>query len=73
MLEQIIKSLISGMLNNTPAMQAFNQMMSGKSKDQQIQTIMNLAKTKGIDPNEKIFSREEVEAFFSANIPQPKR
>lgn len=70
MLEQLIKSLISGMLNNTPAMQAFNQMMGGKSRSEQIQTIMNIAKTRGIDPNEKIFSREEVEAFFSANFPR---
>jgi uncharacterized protein (DUF302 family) len=48
-----------GNMQNSPQMQTFNQMMSGKTYDQQMQTIFNMAKSKGIDVNAKIFTEEE--------------
>ena len=47
-------------LQNSPIMQAFNQMMNGKSQEQKIQTLLNLAKSKGIDVNKKMFSQEDL-------------
>jgi uncharacterized protein (DUF302 family) len=48
-----------GNMQNSPQMQMFNQMMGGKTYDQQMQTIFNMAKSKGIDVNAKIFTEEE--------------
>jgi hypothetical protein len=52
-----------GKLNNMPQMQMFNQMMNGKTPQQQLQTILNMAKSKGIDINQKIFSEEDLKSF----------
>lgn len=38
-------------------------MMGGKTIEQKKQTIINLARTNGIDPNEKIFSEEDLKSF----------
>ena len=40
-------------------MQQFNQMMAGKNPQQQMQTILNMAKSKGFDINQKIFTEEQ--------------
>ena len=40
-------------------MQQFNQMMQGKNPQEQIQTILNMAKSKGFDINAKIFTEEQ--------------
>ena len=48
----------SGM-QNSPQMQTFNQMMGGKTLEQQQQTILNMAKSKGIDVNAKIFTEDQ--------------
>ena len=44
-------------------MQSFNQMMSGKTTDQQIQTLLNVAKSRGFDVNAKMFSEEDLKSF----------
>lgn len=46
-------------MQNSPQMQTFNQMMSGKTPDQQIQTILNMARSKGLDVNAKIFTEDQ--------------
>ena len=38
----------------------FNKMMQGKTLDQQKQTLLNFAKSNGIDPNKKIFSEQDL-------------
>lgn len=48
------------MLQNKPEMQLFNQMMGGKTPQQQYQTILNSAKSKGIDVNQKMFSESDL-------------
>lgn len=49
-----------GNMQGTPAMQAYNQMMSGKTPEQQKQTILNMARSKGFDPDAKIFSEADL-------------
>lgn len=63
LLGQIMNNFIMGKLNNIPQMQSFNQMMSGKTTDQQIQTLLNMAKSRGIDVNAKMFSEEDLRSF----------
>lgn len=63
LLGQIMNNFIMGKLNNIPQMQSFNQMMSGKTTDQQIQTLLNMAKSRGIDVNAKMFSEEDLKSF----------
>ena len=58
-----MNNFIMGKLNNIPQMQSFNQMMSGKTTDQQIQTLLNMAKSRGIDVNAKMFSEEDLKSF----------
>jgi hypothetical protein len=38
-------------------------MMSGKNQQQQIETLLNAAKSKGIDINEKRFTEADVRAL----------
>lgn len=46
-----------------PQMQMFNQMMGGKTPEQQIETIKNIAQSNGIDLNAKIFSEQDLKMF----------
>ena len=56
----IIQNYMAGMFNNHPLMKQFNQMMAGKDRDQQAQTLLNLAKSRGIDINKKMFSEQDL-------------
>lgn len=51
---------MGGRLQNDPRMALFNQMMSGKNSQQQIETLLNSAKSKGIDINAKTFSEADL-------------
>ena len=44
-------------------MQQFNQMMGGKDSSQQIQTLLNLAKSRGFDINAKMFSEADIQSL----------
>lgn len=61
--------MMTGQLQNMPQMQMFNQMMAGKNFEQQKQTILNMAESKGFDINAKIFSAQDVQAL-GFNIPR---
>ena len=50
-----------GQFNNSPQMQMFNQMMSGKNKQEQMQTLINLAQSRGLDINQKIFNESDLQ------------
>lgn len=50
-----------GQFNNSPQMQMFNQMMSGKNKQEQMQTLINLAQSRGVDINQKIFNESDLQ------------
>ena len=63
LLNQLMNNFMAGQLQNMPEMQMFNQMMSGKNPQQQAQTILNMAKSKGIDPNAKIFTEQDLKMF----------
>jgi hypothetical protein len=54
---------MSGALQNNPTMSLFNQMMSGKTRSAQMQTLLNSAKSRGLDINQKIFSEADLKAL----------
>lgn len=54
---------MAGMFNNHPLMKQFNQMMAGKNREQQAQTLLNLAQSRGIDINKKMFSEQDLKKF----------
>ena len=51
MVQAGLQMLMSGRLNNDPRMQQFNQLMAGKDYEQQKQTLLNYAQSKGFDRN----------------------
>lgn len=61
LLSQILNNFLSGKFKNE--MQSFNQMMSGKTLEQQVQTLLNMAKSRGFDINAKMFSEEDLKKF----------
>lgn len=62
-LQKLAQQVMSGQMQNNPMMATFNQMMSGKSKEQQIQTLLNLAKSRGIDISDKCFTEEDIKSL----------
>lgn len=52
--------MTQGRLQGHPLMNLFNQMMNGKSREQQIDTLLNAAKSKGIDINAKQFTEQQI-------------
>lgn len=52
-----------GLLQRNPMMGLFNQMMGGKNRQQQIQTLLNSAQSKGIDINERRFTKQDLMAL----------
>ena len=60
MLENLVQMYITNRFRNDPRLAAFNQMFAGKNTQQSIQTILNLAKSKGFDPDAKVFSENDV-------------
>ena len=65
----LMNNFINGKLQQMPQMQFFNQMMSGKNPQQQIETIKNIAESRGIDLNAKIFSEQDLK-MFGLTIPR---
>ena len=59
----IMNKLMQGQLNRIPEMQQVNQMLAGKSPEQQWQTLLNFAKTQGIDTDAKNFSEADLKSF----------
>ena len=51
MVQMGMQMFLQGKLKNHPGMQQFNQMMSGKSYEQQRQTLLNFAESRGYDKN----------------------
>lgn len=65
---EIPVQILQQALQTHPAMQQFSQMMAGKNTEQQVQTLMNFARSNGIDPNAKIFSADYLR---SLGVPVP--
>ena len=59
MINILINMLLQGTLRNHPMMAQFNQMMQGKTPEQQMQTIMNMARSKGLDINAPIITEQQ--------------
>ena len=62
-LQQLAQQVMSGSFQGTPMMQTFNQMMRGKDQKSQLQTLLNCAKSKGIDINEKRFTEDDLKSL----------
>lgn len=60
-LSQLLNNFLAGKFKNE--MNSFNQMMSGKDVNQQIQTLLNMAKSRGFDINAKMFSAEDLKGL----------
>lgn len=52
MLSMLLNKALQGQLANHPLMQQVNQMMAGKTPEQQRQTIINTARSYGFDLNQ---------------------
>lgn len=63
LIRNLMGQFMQGTLQNTPQMQMFNQMMQGKSQKQQWETLLNMAKSKGIDINQKVFSEADIKSL----------
>lgn len=50
-------------MQNDPMMDLFNQMMQGKNPQQKFQTLLNSAKSKGMDINAKMFTESDLKAL----------
>lgn len=59
MIQMLINMFLRGQLQNHPMMAQFNQMMQGKNPEQQLQTILNMAKSKGLDLNAPILTEQQ--------------
>lgn len=66
-LNQIMSNMLGGRFKQQ--MDMYNQMMNGKNPQQQMQTIMNMAKNRNFDVNKKIFSEQDLQAI-GINIPR---
>lgn len=52
MLSMLLNKVMQGQFANHPLMSTVNQMMAGKTPEQQRQTIINAAKSYGFDLNQ---------------------
>ena len=52
MLSMLLNQITQGQLANHPMMKTVNQMMAGKTPEQQRQTVINTAKSYGFDLNQ---------------------
>lgn len=59
----LIQNVLMGKLQNHPLMSQYNQMFKGKSQEEQLQTLINSAKSFGIDVNEKCFTKEQLKTI----------
>lgn len=63
LVQMLAQRMVQGQLNNMPEMQQVNQLLAGKSSQQQLETLFNLARSKGIDPNAKIFTDNDLRSL----------
>lgn len=59
----MMQMMMQGRFQNHPQMALFNQMMQGKNPNQQMETILNAAKSNGFDINQKMFTEEDLRAL----------
>lgn len=63
LMNRMLQEIMAGKMQGTPMMNLFNQMMSGKSQQEKIQTLLNSAKSRGIDINKKMFSENDLKSL----------
>lgn len=63
MIQMLVQQVMSGQMQNSPQMQMFQQMMQGKNRSEQMQTLLNLAQSRGLDVNQKIFNENDLRSL----------
>lgn len=58
-----MQMMMQGQMQNHPQMALFNQMMQGKNTQQRLDTLINAAKSNGIDINKKVFSENDLRSM----------
>lgn len=61
---------MSGAFQNSPLMATFNKMMAGKTPEAQFKTLLNAAKSQGLDVDAKVFTKDDLRAFGLNDFPQ---
>ena len=59
----LIRDVLSGKYDNHPIMIGIYRMLQGKSPAEKAQILLNLAQSKGIDVNAKMFSETDLKRF----------
>lgn len=60
LLPMLMQQMTTGQLQGHPLMGQFQQMMAGKSPQEQFQTLLNCAKSRGLDINAKMFTDSDL-------------
>lgn len=60
MLSQMMGQMLQGRFQNHPMQGMFQQMMQNKTTEQKFQTLINSAKSRGFDINEKCFTEQDL-------------
>jgi len=72
-MNMLVNNLLANKLNSMPQyqqyIQSFNQMMNGKNDQQQMQTILNMAQSRGIDIHAPIITEQQARQL-GLNIPR---
>lgn len=72
-MNMLVNNLLANKLNSMPQyqqyVQSFNQMMNGKNDQQQMQTILNMAQSRGIDIHAPIITEQQAQQL-GLNIPR---
>lgn len=62
-LNLLFNQFMQGQLANHPLMPSIQQMINGKTPQQQMETLLNVAKSRGFDINAKIFSESDLRSL----------
>lgn len=55
--------MLMELLKSNPMVASILQMLNGKTDEQKCQAILDLCRQRGIDPNAKIFSEQQLREF----------
>ena len=61
LLSNLITKALNNGLQNNPLMNTYNQLMMGKNGKQKLQTLLNVAKSKGFDIDAKLFTEKDLQ------------
>ena len=63
MLRMIAQQFMTGQMRNNPMLAQVSQLLNGKTPQQQFETLINCAKSKGFDVNAKMFTDADLQSL----------